>query len=149
MIRDLLTFNKLVEIIFFIIAGIIFLSLGEWFLTNPVFIAIFILVILFTAYVLIDYVFLRNIIFICGIVFVVFEISSLFIGILITVKTIKKKEMHEERQDYMNLAWLRDQHYELGRILQDIATDQGLSIGTIKKWVYKLDIESAGLGTEE
>ena len=150
MSRDFGIFKKLVEILLFIIAGIIFLYLGVWFLSDPVYIAVFILFTLFFSYyVLIDPVFLLNIIFICGIVFVLFGIISLVIGILITVKTIKKRYKYEERQDYMNLAWLRDQHYELGRSVQDIAKDQGISIGTIEKWLYKLDVESAGLGKEE
>ncbi len=150
MSRDFITFKELVEIILFLIAGIIFLYLGVLFLSDPISIAIFILVILyFSSYILIDYALLSNIIFICGIVFVVFGIILSFFGILVTVKTLKKKEGHEERHDYMNLEWLREQHYELGRSLQDIATEQGVFIGTINKWVYKLDVKSAGLGAEE
>ena len=149
-LSDFTTFKKLIEIIFFISAGIIFLLLGVLFLSDPVSIAIFILVVLFfTTSLPLDYLFLRNVIFICGIVFVVFGIISLFIGTLITVKTIKKRKRHEERQDYMNFDWLRHQYYELGRSLQDIATDQGVSIGMIRRWVYKLDVKSAGLGPEE
>jgi hypothetical protein len=80
---------------------------------------------------------------------VVIGIILLFLGIRITVKTIKNREIYEERHDYMNLAWLRDQHYELGRSIQDIASEQGVSEGTIEKWLYKLDVKSAGLGEEE
>lgn len=163
MSRDFIALRKLVEIFLFLIAGIIFLSLGVWFLTNPAPIAIFIIVVLLvTNNILIDNVFLANIIFTCGISFVVIGIISLFIGALITVKTIKNKEINVktiknkelhvenvEKKDYMNLAWLREQYYELGRNVQDIATDQGVTRGTIEKWLYKLDVESAGLGTED
>lgn len=42
-------------------------------------------------------------------------------------------------QNYMNLNWLRQQYYDLGRTLQDIADEQKVSIMTIKKWVDKID----------
>lgn len=45
----------------------------------------------------------------------------------------------EARKNYMNLKWLNHQYYEGGRSLQDIADDQGVSMMTIKKWIYKLD----------
>lgn len=44
-----------------------------------------------------------------------------------------------EKNDYMNLTWLNYQYYELGRSLQDIADDQGVSMMTINKWVDKID----------
>jgi putative Mn2+ efflux pump MntP len=143
-------FSKIIKIIFVFVAGIILLCLGLWFLIDIVSITIIILVILyFNYYVLIDPRSISNIIFICGIVSVVSGIILLSIGILLTIKMIKKKELKRvERQDYMNFDWLRDQYYELGRSVQEIATDQGVPIGTIQKWLYKLDVESAGLGVE-
>ena len=55
----------------------------------------------------------------------------------------------EEKQDYMNLKWLHHHYYELGRSLQDIADDQGVSMLTVKKWVDKLDVASVDVGVKE
>ena len=44
------------------------------------------------------------------------------------------------KNDYMNVKWLNHQYYELGRSLQDIAIDQGVSMITVKKWVNKLEL---------
>jgi len=58
------------------------------------------------------------------------------------------RKSREEKWDYMNLTWLNRQYYELGRSLQDIADDQGVSMMTINKWIDK--IENPGLvKTEE
>jgi len=48
-----------------------------------------------------------------------------------------KKRM--ETQDYMNLGWLRLQHYNLEKDIQEIADEQNVSMITIKKWVDKLE----------
>lgn len=42
------------------------------------------------------------------------------------------------KKEYMNLEWLNHQYNELGKTLQDIAIDQGVSMITVKKWVDKL-----------
>lgn len=150
MSKDFMTLTKSVEILLFLAAGIIILYLGVWFLTDPASIAIFIIMVLiFTNNILIDNVLLSSIILTFGIVFVVVGIISLVIGIRVIVKSIKKKEVHGRRPSYMNLEWLREQHYEMGRSVKDIAKDQGVSIGTINRWLYKLDVKSAGLGEEE
>ena len=44
------------------------------------------------------------------------------------------------KKDYMNVTWLNHQYYEMGRSLQDIASDQGVSMITAKKWVDKLEL---------
>ncbi|MHA1985459.1 MAG: hypothetical protein ACW98D_02360 [Promethearchaeota archaeon] len=49
------------------------------------------------------------------------------------------RKSKEEKRDYMNLTWLNRQYYELGRSLQDIADDQGVSMMTINKWVDKIE----------
>ena len=46
----------------------------------------------------------------------------------------------EVKTDYMNIKWLNHQYYELGRSLQDIANDQGVSMMTVKKWVNNLEL---------
>ena len=46
----------------------------------------------------------------------------------------------------MNINWLNHQYYELGRSLQVIANDQGVSVMTVKKWVDKLDVASVDVG---
>jgi len=59
----------------------------------------------------------------------------------------RKSELYEEveeveevevKDDYKNLVWLRYQHYELGKNVQDIASEQGVSMITIRKWIDKL-----------
>jgi len=52
-------------------------------------------------------------------------------------KNIEKVESVEEKDDYKNLDWLRQQYYELGRTIQDIAEGQGVSMITIRKWLDK------------
>jgi len=49
------------------------------------------------------------------------------------------RKRREEKRDYLNLTWLNHQYYELGRSLQDIADDQGVSMMTISKWVDKIE----------
>lgn len=48
-----------------------------------------------------------------------------------------KVEKAEEKDDYKNLGWLRHQHYELGKSIQDIANEQGVSMIVIRKWLDK------------
>jgi hypothetical protein len=45
----------------------------------------------------------------------------------------------EEKKDYTDLKWLKQQFYGLNRSIQDIADEQNTSIITIKKWVKKLE----------
>lgn len=49
------------------------------------------------------------------------------------------KKQREEKRDFMDLTWLNSQYYELGRSVQDIADDQGVSMITIRKWVDKIE----------
>lgn len=58
------------------------------------------------------------------------------------------RKRREEKRDYLNLTWLNYQYYELGRSLQDIADDQGVSMMTINKWVDKIE-EPGSVKTEE
>lgn len=51
-------------------------------------------------------------------------------------KRIKKVE---EKGDYKNLDWLRHQRHELGKSIQDIADEQGVSMITIRKWLDKCE----------
>ena len=48
-------------------------------------------------------------------------------------------ERVKEKDDYKNLKWLRNQYYELGTTIQDIANNQGVSMITIRKWIDKLE----------
>jgi len=52
------------------------------------------------------------------------------------------RKSREEKRDYMNLTWLNHQYYDLGRSLQDIADDQGVSMMIINKWVDKIEKQS-------
>jgi len=45
----------------------------------------------------------------------------------------------EEKKDYTDLEWLRQQFHVLNRSIQEIANEQNTSIITIKKWVKKLE----------
>lgn len=49
----------------------------------------------------------------------------------------KRAKQVEEKDDYKNLDWLRQQYYEIGRTIQDIAEGQGVSMITIRKWLDK------------
>lgn len=44
----------------------------------------------------------------------------------------------EVKEDYKNLDWLRYQYHDLGKSIQDIAHDQGVSMITIKEWLEKI-----------
>ncbi len=39
------------------------------------------------------------------------------------------------KDDYKNSDWLKHQYYELGKSIQDIATEQGVSMIMIRKWI--------------
>ena len=47
----------------------------------------------------------------------------------------KKGEKVEVKDDYKDSDWLKRQYYELGRSVQDIANEQGVSMITIRKWI--------------
>lgn len=56
------------------------------------------------------------------------------------LKTFRDKPKKRiEKQDYMNLDWLRHQHYNLEKSFQEIANKQNVSMMTIKKWVDELE----------
>ena len=48
-------------------------------------------------------------------------------------------EKVEEKDDYKDIDWLKYQYYDLGKTIQDIADDQGVSMITIRKWIDKLE----------
>ncbi|MFX1428112.1 MAG: hypothetical protein ACFFBE_16785 [Promethearchaeota archaeon] len=54
------------------------------------------------------------------------------------LKVFREPTKKIEKQDYMNLGWLRHQHYNLEKSVQEIADEQNVSMITIKKWVEKL-----------
>jgi len=60
-----------------------------------------------------------------------------------------KPKKRIEKQDYMNLGWLRHQHYNLEKSIQEIADEQNVSMITIKKWVDKLESTSKHLEEKE
>lgn len=79
---------------------------------------------------------------ICAIVGDLFYHFDLFEGrkaCIICRKTTvwKRAKKVEEKDDYKNLDWLRQQYYEIGRTIQDIAYGQGVSMITIRKWLDK------------
>ena len=78
-----------------------------------------------------------------GAIIIVLTVIS---GIYVYLKSPPKLEV---KKDYVNLKWLNHQYYELGGSLQDIASDQGVSMMTIKKWVDKLDRISKDIGAKE
>ncbi|MFX1448271.1 MAG: hypothetical protein ACFFCG_09050, partial [Promethearchaeota archaeon] len=49
----------------------------------------------------------------------------------------EKVKKAEEKDDYKNIDWLRHQYYELGKSIQDIADEQGVSMMVIRKWLDK------------
>ena len=67
-----------------------------------------------------------------AIIIVLTVISGIYVYLKSPPKLVVKK-------NYMNIKWLNHQYYELGGSLQEIASDQGVSMMTIKKWVDKLD----------
>lgn len=81
----------------------------------------------------------------------------IYAGLIITVSSIIYKllkfllEIHgpREKTDYMNLNWLKHQYFDLGKTLQDIATNQNVSLLKIKRWVDKLDNASNDLGDKD
>ena len=77
-----------------------------------------------------------------GAIIIVLTVIS---GIYVYLKSPPKLEV---KKDYINLKWLNHQYYELGGSLQEIASDQGVSMMTIKKWVDKLDRISKDIGAK-
>ncbi len=62
-------------------------------------------------------------------------------------KDVESKQK-KEKQDYRNLNWLKHQHYDLQKSIQEIANEQRVSMITIQKWVEKLENklkENAGM----
>ena len=77
---------------------------------------------------------------------IIIIITTFITGIYVYSKSSPSLEV---KKNYMNLKWLNRQYYELGRSLQDIADDQGVSMMTIKKWVDNLDRISVGVDAKE
>jgi len=67
---------------------------------------------------------------------IIIIITMFITGIYVYLKSTPRLEV---KKNYMNLKWLNYQYYELGKSLQDLANDQGVSMMTIKKWVDKLE----------
>ena len=67
---------------------------------------------------------------------IIIIITMFITGIYVYLKSTPRLEV---KKNYMNLKWLNHQYYELGKSLQDLANDQGVSMMTIKKWVDKLE----------
>ena len=44
-----------------------------------------------------------------------------------------------EKQDYTNLKWLENQHFELNKSIQQIADEQNVNMMTIKEWINKIE----------
>ncbi|MBA7695334.1 hypothetical protein ES703_103958 [subsurface metagenome] len=55
----------------------------------------------------------------------------------------------KEKNDFMNLDWSKHQFYALGRNIQDIANEQGVSMITIRKWLDKLENASKDLANKK
>ena len=51
----------------------------------------------------------------------------------------EKVEKVEEKDKFKNLDWLKHQYYDLGKSIQNIADDQGVSMITIRKWIDKIE----------
>lgn len=81
----------------------------------------------------------------------------IYAGLIIIVISIIYKllqfllEIHgpREKTDYMNLNWLKHQYFDLGKNLQDIATNQNVTILKIKRWLDKLENTSNDLGDKD
>jgi len=54
-------------------------------------------------------------------------------------RNIEEVERVEEKDDFKNLDWLKHQYYDLGKTIQVIANEQGVSMITIRKWLDKLE----------
>ncbi len=44
-----------------------------------------------------------------------------------------------EKQDYTDLKWLENQHFELNKSIQQIANEQNVSMMTIREWINKIE----------
>lgn len=73
----------------------------------------------------------------CAVLIIIIIIAIIFVISEIWPQYFIKKV--EEKKDYMDLGWLNDQYYSLGRSIQDIANEQGVSLITIRKWIDKLE----------
>ena len=51
----------------------------------------------------------------------------------------ERVEEVEEKDEFKDLDWLKYQYYDLGKSVQDIADDQGVSMITIRKWIDKIE----------
>ena len=78
-----------------------------------------------------------------GAIIIVLTVIS---AIYVYLKSLPKLDV---KKNYLNLKWLNHQYYEVGRSLQNIADDQGVSMMTIKKWVEKLDRISVDVDAKE
>ena len=160
--------------IILVVVGVSARSDSEWYTYSvSVFYTLPGIIIIITIVIIGIYFYLKLVIFflIVGIILVVVGVSArsdsdwyyfVFVlytlpGIIIIITTVisgiyfylESPLKFEEKKNYMNLKWLNHQYYELGRSLQDIANDQGVSMITIKKWVDKLDVASVVVGAKE
>ena len=60
---------------------------------------------------------------------------------LITARILFNRLDSRESKDtvFTDLQWLEIQHYELKKKIQDIASEQNVSMITIKKYIEKID----------
>lgn len=60
--------------------------------------------------------------------------------LLITARILfSRLDLRESKNDYIGLQWLEKQYYELKKSIQEIATEQNVSMITIKKYIEKID----------
>ena len=88
-----------------------------------------------------------------GVIILMFIYAG-FIIIVISIiykllQYIHKIHGSKEKTDYMNLNWLKHQYFDLGKNLQDIATNQNVTIIKIKRWVDKIENASNDLGDKD
>ncbi len=59
---------------------------------------------------------------------------------LITARILfNRLTFRESKNNYIDLQWLEIQHYELKKSIQEIASEQNVSMITIKKYIEKID----------
>jgi len=64
-------------------------------------------------------------------------------------KVVDKPSRKIGKQDYLNLKWLKSQYYDLGKSVQDIANEQGVSMIIIRKLLDKIESASEDLDDKE
>jgi hypothetical protein len=62
-------------------------------------------------------------------------------GILLIIARIlsHRLDYRASKNDYVDLQWLERQHYELKKSIQEIASEQNVSMITIKNYIKKIN----------